>query len=82
MNRCLLFSLLLLAAFGVQRRAPIEPPPDVPADLLQPCSGYSGPVPRNEGQLSDALIAEVRGRDCANSKLYTIGEILTQAKSR
>ncbi len=38
--------------------------------------GYTGPVPRNEGQFSDALIAEARGRACANEKLTTIAEII------
>jgi hypothetical protein len=48
----------------------------VPADLLQPCAGYTGPLPQSEGQISDALIAEARGRRCANGKLATVGEIL------
>jgi len=50
----------------------------VPADLLQGCSGYTGPVPKNEGQLSDALVAEMRGRHCANGKLAAIDEILSR----
>ncbi|MCD9147662.1 hypothetical protein [Pseudophaeobacter flagellatus] len=48
----------------------------MPSDLLQPCPGYQGPTPRSEGQLSDALIAELRGRSCANAKLATVAEIL------
>jgi hypothetical protein len=48
----------------------------VPADLLMPCSGWTGLVPQTEGQYSDALVAEVRGRYCANGKLAAIGEIL------
>ncbi|MFC4215097.1 hypothetical protein ACFP4H_14005 [Pseudophaeobacter arcticus] len=52
------------------------PPPNVPADLLQPCAGYTGPLPRSEGQMSDALIAEARGRSCANGKLEAVAEIL------
>ena len=82
MRLCHLCSLLLLTACMGRNEAPIEPPPDVPADLLQPCTGYTGPVPRNGGQLSDALIAEVRGRHCANARLATIGEILNQEKPR
>jgi hypothetical protein len=59
-------------------RAPevVAPPPAVPADLLRPCEGYGGPVPRTEGQLSEALIAEVRGRACANAKLEALKQIL------
>jgi len=48
----------------------------VPADLLRGCAGYTGPVPNNQGQLSDALVAEVRGRHCANGKLEAIATIL------
>ncbi len=50
--------------------------PSVPADLFQPCPGYLDLPPVNEGQISDALIAEARGRDCANGKLATVAEIL------
>lgn len=59
-------------------RAPevVAPPPPVPADLLRPCSGYIGPMPRTEGQLSDALIAEARGRACANARLGAVRQIL------
>jgi hypothetical protein len=48
----------------------------VPPDLLQPCAGYTGPLPQSEGQISDALIAEARGRSCANGKLAAVAEIL------
>lgn len=77
----LCFLLLLAGCFGRDSKA-IEPPPRVPADLLQPVPGYTGPVPQTEGQLSDALIAERRGRQAANAKLATIGEILNEEKPR
>ncbi|WP_281955587.1 hypothetical protein [Pseudophaeobacter arcticus] len=48
----------------------------MPPDLLQPCAGYTGPLPQSEGQISDALIAEARGRSCANGKLTAVAEIL------
>ncbi len=67
--------LLLTGCFGSDSE-PITPPPRVPADLLQPCVGYIGPRPKTEGQLSDAMVAEARGRSCANGKLQTISEIL------
>lgn len=72
-----LCSLLLLAGCSQPVREVVIPPPQVPADLLQPCAGYTGPLPRSEGQISDALIAEARGRRCANGRLATVAEILT-----
>lgn len=67
---------LLLAGCSDRASDPVVPPPQVPPDLLQPCAGYTGPLPQSEGQISDALIAEARGRSCANGKLATVGEIL------
>lgn len=55
----------------------VLPPPRVPPDLLQPCAGYTGPLPQSEGQISDSLIAEARGRHCANGRLKTVADILT-----
>jgi len=72
--------LLLAGCFGAGSE-PIAPRPEVPADLLQPCVGYTGPLPQSEGQISDALIAEARGRSCANAKLGTVAEILDPIKS-
>ena len=40
--------------------------PNVAPDLLQCCSGYLGPMPQSEGRNAEALIAEARGRSCAN----------------
>jgi len=75
MRLCLLCCALLLSGCF---RAPevVAPPPAVPADLLRPCAGYGGPMPRTEGQFSDALIAEARGRACANAKLEALQQIL------
>jgi hypothetical protein len=67
---------LLLAGCSQPASELVIPPPRVPADLLQPCAGYTGPVPQSEGQISDALIAEARGRSCANTRLATVAEIL------
>lgn len=79
MRLCLLCCALLLSGC---LRAPevVAPSPAVPADLLRPCAGYGGPMPQNEGQLSDALIAEAKGRACANARLSTIDEILNGEK--
>ena len=73
---------LLLGACSDRASEVVIPPPRVPPDLLQPVPGYTGPVPQTEGQLSDALIAERRGRQAANAKLSTIGEILNEEKPR
>lgn len=72
------FVLLLSGCFGSDGPRVVAPPPVVPADLLRPAPGYSGPVPRTEGQLSDALIAEARGRRQANAQLAAIAEILEE----
>lgn len=69
--------LLLTGCLGRDGEV-VTPPPRVPADLLQPCDGYTGPVPRTEGQISDSMIAEARGRACANGKLATVGKILAK----
>jgi hypothetical protein len=76
MRLCLLCSALLLGACSDRASELVIPPSNVPPDLLQPCAGYTGPVPRTEGQISDALIAEAKGRGCANGKLQVISEIL------
>ena len=70
--------LLLTGCFG-RDADPIQSPPRVPADLLQPCAGYTGPFPRSEGQFSEAMIAEARGRACANGRLATVGKMLGRA---
>lgn len=75
MGLCLLCSALLLSGCGAEP-APVAVAPHVPLDLFQPCRGYLGPRPGTEGQISDALIAEVRGRQCANGKLATMAEML------
>lgn len=74
MHRCLILLLLPLAGCGVSN----EPAFYVPADLLRPEPGWTGPVPTNVGQLVDAAAAEKRGRETANAKLLTIAEMLHQ----
>ena len=76
MRLCLLCCALLLSGCGPDPIAVTAPPRQVPADLLQGCAGYTGPLPNTEGQMSDALVAEVRGRHCANGKLEAIAKIL------
>ncbi len=77
MRLCLLCLVSLLSACMGRDSDPARlPPPNVPADLVTPCPGYTGPVPTTEGQLSNALIAEAQGRGCANGKLEAVDEIL------
>ncbi len=64
MRPYLIFCALLLSACTAREKPPpqILAPPIIPADLLRPCPGYRGPIPRNEGQLIDAVVAEKQGR--------------------
>lgn len=52
------------------------PPPVVPADLLEPVSGWTGAPPQTQGQLMSAVIAEKRGLGQCNLHKATIREIL------
>lgn len=52
----------------------------IPADLLAPVPGWTGPVPRTEGQLIDAAAAEKRGRERANMQIEAIARIAGTAK--
>ena len=70
-----LFCALLLTGCMRDTEIVVGPPP-VPLDLLRPCPGHIGPMPKTEGQLATALIAEARGRACANARLSTIDTIL------
>lgn len=76
MRLCLLCLPLLLTGCLGRETDVVIAPPRVPADLLQPAPGYSGPHPKTEGQLSDALVAEAEGRALANSRLEAIAKIL------
>ena len=82
MRLYLLCFALLLTGCGGDEIVVAPVPHNVPADLLQGCAGYTGLVPQNEGQMSDALVAEVRGRHCANGKLSAIDEILNDTGQR
>ena len=79
MHHFLLTLVLLLSACTPHQSEPVEPPPKVPADLLQPVPGYTGPQPTTEHQMKDALVAEKRGREAANAQLVTIDQILQGA---
>ncbi|WP_101340628.1 hypothetical protein [Cereibacter azotoformans] len=48
----------------------------VPPDLLLAPAGWTGPSPRDEGQLIDAAAAEKRGREQCAGQLIAIAEIV------
>lgn len=54
--------------------------PTIPADLRSPCDGWRGSAPRTEGELLRAIVAEVSGRKCANTKIEGIDAILKGAE--
>lgn len=81
MHRFLLCCALLLTACTRPPEPVVNVTPDISPDLTKGCDGYTGPSPENEGQLSDAHIAEYRGRLCANAKLETIEETINRAKN-
>lgn len=78
MRLCLLFCLLLLSAC-TDHIDPVVLPPPIPAVLLLPCTGYQGDPPTTQGEISEALIAEAKGRACANGRLATVSEMLQLA---
>lgn len=73
----LCLAILLSACTKPAPRAILSPHP-VPPDLLRPCAGYRGPLPRTEGALAKAIIAEAQGRACANARLAAMAEILSK----
>lgn len=82
MRLCLLCLVLPLIACSGPNEIKLAPiPHNVPPDLLTSCPGYTGPVPQNEGQLSDALVAEAGGRACANGKLEAVDEVLNGVRA-
>ncbi|WP_126975561.1 hypothetical protein [Frigidibacter oleivorans] len=73
MRRLILACCLLPAACGPD---PAAGPVAVPADMLTPCSGWTGPAPVTQGALLRAALAEKAGRLCANDKIASIDQIL------
>jgi hypothetical protein len=75
MRRCLIICALLLAGCGRELPPVTAAPPPIPADLLKPAPGWTGPTPYNEGTWGDAAWAEKRGRLQCNGQLLTIDQI-------
>ena len=71
MHRFLIICVTLLVGCGRDL-----PPPVVPADLLEPVPGWTGPSPKEQGQLIAAAIAEKRGLGQCNIDKAAIREIL------
>lgn len=76
MRHCLIICALLLASCGHNPARVVVSPPPIPADLLVPCPGWTGPVPQTEGQFVDATAAERRGRMQCNAQIGAIAEIV------
>lgn len=76
MRLCHLCLAILLSACTKAPAKVVLSPSPVPPDLLRPCAGHQGSVPRTEGALARAILAEAQGRACANAKLATVKAIL------
>lgn len=74
MRKRLIICVLLLA--GCSSDEPFAVAPTIPADLLTGCPGYTGPVPRTERDIVLVVVAEKRGRECANAKIETIAGMI------
>lgn len=80
MRRYPIICALLLAACGREVPAVSAAPPPIPADLLKPPAGWTGPQPATEGAWVDAAWAEKRGRLQCVGQLLTIDEIINPAR--
>ena len=77
MRLCLLCCALRLSGCtGPGENQSVAVPHSVPGGLLMKCIGCTGTLPPNEGPLSEACLAEARGRDCTNGRIEAIAEIL------
>ena len=47
-----------------------------------PCGGYTGPTPVTKGQFSKAIIAEVAGRRCDETKLQGFATFIAAHKTK
>lgn len=74
MRLCLIFSMVVLASCGRDSTTFVRT--HVPADLLQPEPGWTGPRPQSEVDFALAAEAEKAGRKRANAKLEAVSEIL------
>ena len=75
MRLCLLFLPLLLNACGEKAGVDVSVAPSIPADLLRPVSGYTGPLPHDEKAYADAAHAEQRGRMTCNLQLEAVADL-------
>lgn len=77
MHRCLIICALLTSACAKPQPVPI--PPYVPADLLTPC--LTPPMEaETEGQLAAKMIRIAKDRDCANQKILSVREIISDRR--
>ena len=80
MNRYLLCCVLLLSACVANDRRTTTLVTEVPLELRQPEPGWTRGAPRDEGELSDALIVTAQALARANAKIVATDEILTKAE--
>lgn len=64
-----------MALAGCGSEPPAQTP--IPADMLQPCPGWTGRPPQTQGELLRAALAERTGRLCANEKLLSLSALLS-----
>lgn len=81
MFRYLIICASLLAACGGERVETRIVATYVPADLRTPCDGWTSGSPQTEQELILAAHSEQQGRRCANAKIASIDEILTNAET-
>lgn len=70
MRRLTIICAVALAGCGNE---PVASP--IPADMLQPCAGWTGRSPETQGELLRAALAERSGRLCANEKLESVRQV-------
>lgn len=75
MHRWTMICALLLAGCGRELPPVTAAPPPIPADLLKPAPGWTGPTPATKGTFTAAAWAEKRGRLQCNGQLLTIDQI-------
>ena len=76
MRRCLIICALLTASCGEPKVEPVQP--YIPADLLTPC--LTPPMKSTtEAQFARKVARIASDRDCANTKIVSIGNIVVEA---
>lgn len=76
MRRCLIICALLISGCGEKRVEQAKP--YIPADLLTPC--LTPPMAsKTEAQFARKVLRIAADRDCANTKIVSIGNIVVES---